>query len=251
MQYDFFQIIIPLVLIPILLFFYLRLRLKVLKKYQSSLLGQIEVLEKFNGEKVLTTNNYPQGVSVDQPSIKQSYWYKIAEQTSVFCQSRPSAKVLMLGLGANTISNLIARLNPQTKQTIIEIDSQIIQACEDFFGLKELPRHKLIKANVYQLAEQKNVFKEEFDVLIVDVFIGSPPYLSLKSNQPSFIEQLLPWLKKDGMIIFNRPAHIEQVRADGFQLKEYLNTLFEKTALFDIKDPRGFRNHVILGVKKK
>lgn len=245
MQQDFTQIIIALVAIPILLILIWRVRLKRLILYHSKILGKIEVLEKYDGERVLTTNGYLQGISIQKKSIEQSYFYTVAKEAAKFCQDKKKPLVLTLGLGANTIPNLIAKLNPQIHQTIVEIDKNIIQACQKFFALDNLPKSQVVQADVYKLVDQKNAFNSQFDVIVVDVFTGEPPYISLKSNQPSFIEKLLPWLKKDGMIIFNRPAHTEKLREDGLILETYLKTLFKNTQVFDVKDPRGYRNYVI------
>lgn len=246
MQPNIFPLAAPLILIPILLFTLWRIGLRKLKTYHSPLLGKIEVLKKYNGEKILTTNSYIQGISTEKESVSQSYWYCVAKQTALLCKDHQHPQILMLGLGANTISNLISKINPHIHQTIVEIDKSIILACKEFFGLDKLPNHKLIQADAFKLVEKKNAFDgKKFDVIIVDIFIGNPPYVSIESNQPTFIEELLPHLKTDGMVIFNRPGHTEQVRSDSQKLEAYLKTLFQKTQMSDVKDPRGFRNTVI------
>lgn len=252
MQSNIFPLAAPLILIPLLLFALWRIGLRKLKSYHSPLLGKIEVLQKYNGEKILTTNSYIQGISTEKENVSQSYWYCVAKQTALFCKNYRNPQILMLGLGANTIPNLIAKINPEIHQTIVEIDDSIISACKEFFGLDKLPNYKLIQADAFKLIGGKNAFEgKKFDVAIVDVFIGSPPYVSIESNQPNFIEKLLPYLKKEGAIIFNRPGHTEMVRADSRKLENYLKTLFTKTQLFDVCDPRGFRNSIITGQVKK
>ncbi|KKT80747.1 MAG: hypothetical protein UW78_C0026G0005 [Candidatus Azambacteria bacterium GW2011_GWA1_44_9] len=211
------------------------------------MLGKIEIFQKYNGEKVLTINSYPQGVSIHDESIKKSYWYAIAQEVLRFTQKRKKPQILMLGLGACTIPNLIAKQDKNIHQTIIEIDKEIIKACHDFFGLGQLPNYQIIQNNAYKWVSN-NTFKNEFDVIIIDIFLGHPPYVDLKSNKPNFIEKLLPYLKQDGMIIFNRPAHTEETRSDSRQLEQYLKTRFKKTKLLDIKDPRRFRNNLIIGL---
>lgn len=250
MQPGSFSIIISLIAIPILLLALWRIGLRRLKSYHSPLLGNIEIYQKYNGEKLLTINKYAQGISVNHSSIKKSYWYKIAEITAQFCQTKKQPKILMLGLGANTIPNLIAQLNPQIQQTLLEIDSSIIQACRDYFKLDQLPNYQLIQADAYQLFNQKKPFDNTFDVLIVDIFTGKPPYVSLKSNKANFIEKLLPHLKKDGIIIFNRPGNTLEGREDSQKLKSYLLTKFKKAEIYDINDPRGYRNNVIVANTK-
>lgn len=246
-----YQIILSLITIPILLIFYWRLRLKRLKRYFSPKLGTIGVYQKYNGEKLLTINTYAQGVSIEQKSIRQSYWFNIAQEAAQFCQKRKNPQVLMLGLGANTISSLIAQLDPAIYLTIVEFDKQIIQSCREFFYLDQLPNYQLIRADAYQLFNQPQAFNKKFAVIIVDIFTGNPPYVSLKSNQSHFIEKLLPYLKKDGLIIFNRPGHTEESKADSKKLQEYLGSIFKKTELFDIKDPRGYKNSIIMGSIKR
>lgn len=244
------QLAVTLILIPILLIAYWRLRLKRLKKYASDKLGDIEIWQKYNKELLLTINTYAQGVSTNSPSIKKSYWYKVAELAVSHTRSTTHPQMLMLGLGANTISSLIAKLNPEAAQTIVEFDEMIIQACYDFFNLDKLSNYQIVQEDVYQLLNKKRVFEKKFDAIIVDVFTGKPPYVSLKSNQPNFIEKLLPYLKKEGVIIFNRPGNTEGARGDSQKLENYLKTLFQNTNFFDIKDPRGYRNNIILAWKK-
>lgn len=251
MQQNFTQLIIPLILIPILLFFYWRLRLKKLAFYKSPLLGKIEILQKYNGEKVLTINSYPQGVSIKDKSIEKSYWFAIAKEVVQFCKNKTNPQVLMLGLGANAIPNLIAGQDHQINQTIIEIDKYIIQACRKYFNLDNLPNYQIIQADAYKFFNDKKTFDKKFDAVIVDIFIGRPPYVSLESNQPNFIEKLLPWIKPEGMIIFNRPAHTPESRSDSQKLKEYLSTLFKQTRIIFVEDPRGYKTDEIVGLQKK
>lgn len=250
MQQNFITVILPIFLIALLLVILRRFRLKKLGSFTSPILGKIEVLQKYNGEKVLTTNSYPQGISIEDASIKKSYWYAIANEAVKFCKQKNNPQVLMLGLGANTIPNLIAKANPKIFQTIVEIDGYIIEACRQFFGLNELPNCRLIQTDAYKLFK-KGDFLGKFDVIIVDIFVGAPPYLDIKSNQPPFIEKIMPSLEKDGMIIFNRPAHNTATRGDGEKLNSYLKTLFDNTKLLDIRDPRRFRNYVIMGSDQK
>lgn len=251
MQQNFTQLITFLILIPILSFFYWRLRLKKIAFYHSPFLGKIEVFQKYNGEKVLTINSYPQGVSIEDKSIAKSYWFKIAEKVCKFCQNKNGSKILMLGLGANTISNLIALKNSSIHQTIIEIDKEIISACRKYFNLDNLPNYQIIKADAFQILTTNSLLPTtNYDAIIVDIFTGEPPYVSLDSNQPNFIEKILPFLKNEGMIIFNRPAHNELSRKGGLELKKYLDTLFQKTEILEIRDSRRFKNHLITGWQK-
>lgn len=249
MQQNILQIIIPLLLFFILLFVFWRLRLKSLAVYKSDLLGKIEVLEKYNGERMLTTNSYPQGISIEKEDINKSYWFCLADQAVKFCRKKENPRVLILGLGANTTSNLIAKLDSRINLTIVEIDSHIIEACQRFFDLDKLSNCSVIQADAFQLLNRKNAFPQKFDAIIVDIFVSIPPYVSLNSSRPDFIKKLASHLKSDGAILFNRPGHNENIREDGKLLEDHLKTLFQKTQIFDIKDPRGYRNYIISGCR--
>ncbi|MDO8638057.1 MAG: hypothetical protein Q7R43_00660 [Candidatus Daviesbacteria bacterium] len=252
MQQNFTSLIIALILIPILLFFYWRLRLKKIAFYNSPILGKIEIFKKYNGEKVLSINSYPQGVSIEDKSIAKSYWFKIAEIVRNFCKNKKNPKILMLGLGANTIPSLIALKSSSLHQTIIEIDKYIIEACRKYFNLDKLPNYQIIQADALQLPISNfQLPTSNFDAIIIDIFTGEPPYVSLNSNQPNFIEKVMPFLQHDGMIIFNRPAHNKEARNSGFELEKYLKTLFQKTEILEINDPRRFKNHIITGWQKR
>lgn len=246
-----YELIIPILIIPILLLLLWRLRIKKIASYYSPQLGKVEVLQKYNGEKLLTINTYAQGVSINDPSIQKSYWYQAAKQTISHCQKTKHPQVLILGLGANTISNLMHQLNPKVHQTIVEFDPIIIQVCKDHFNLEALSNYKIIKGNAYEILKSKFLNPNSYDTIIVDIFTGNPPYVDLKSNRPNFIRKLLPLLRKDGLIIFNRPGNTEEARCDSFQLQLYLETLFENSQFFDVKDPRGYRNNVITAWGRK
>lgn len=251
MQPDTYQIVIPILLLPFLSLLLWRIGIWRLKRYHSPLLGTVEIFKKYNGEKLLTINSYAQGVSTENRSIKKSYWFCIAEFITKFCHNKKNPQVLMLGLGANTITNLIAQINPHIHQTIVEIDQSIIQACRDYFGLDQLPNYQIILADAYKLVDDIKLFEKKFDVVIVDIFTGKPPYVSLESNQPNFIQKLLSWLKDDGMIVFNRPAHTKVAQEESKQLQKYLSALFHKTGIIFIDDPRGYKTEEVFGQKKR
>lgn len=238
------QLLLSTITIIILLIALWRIGVRKIKTYPGKF-GKIEVWQKYNGEKTLTINNYAQGVSTKSPSIIKNYAYRVAWETVKQCRKIKDPETLMLGLGANTISTLIARLNPKIHQTIVEIDPQIIQACRDYFYLGSLPNYTLIEGDAYKIIKARNSFPKKFNVIIVDIFIGKPPYVDLKSNQPNFVRQLLPHLKPVGALIFNRPGNVPDARNDSEKLKTYLETIFLKVKFFDIQDPRQWKNNVI------
>ncbi len=147
-------VLIPVILIPLLILALWRVNIRKLKEYDSKF-GKIKVFKKYNCEKLLTIGVYEQGVSTEKESIKKSYWYKVAKETVKFCNGKKNPKVLMLGLGANTVSSLINKLNPKIHQTIVEIDKNIVLCCREFFELDKLTNYDLMIADAYKLFDQE------------------------------------------------------------------------------------------------
>lgn len=281
--------LVLLIICIVLIILIWRLRLKRLKTYYSPLLGRIEIFEKYNKEKALTINNYVQGISIEYPSVEKSYWGYVSNFVVNFCKNKKSPEILMLGLGANSISALIAKKNPRIQQTVVEIDSEIIRACRDFFNLDKTSNLNLIHEDVYKIFpllppykrslkgnfqaelsrfpywKKKKVQKEDsriskacdfvlkrkkIDCIIVDIFTGKTPFYSEDSSRPEFIMRLYKYLKDDGAILFNRPGTNKNILEDNEKLARFLKTQFKKVDIHLIKDTRGYKNNVIVGVKK-
>lgn len=237
-----------LLLISIVFFYwaYRRLRLKRLASYKSDFNGKVEVFEKYNGEKVIATDSFPQGISVDDKSISKSYWHKVAQLLLDHCQNKYSPHILFLGLGGNTSSSLVAKSNPKILQTIVEIDPIIILACREFFNLDQIPNLEMIQADAFKLLKQKRPFKQKFDVIVVDIYLGNSATESENSTQLAFIKQLLPYLKDDSLLIFNRPSHNLRAKQANQMLEKNLSRLFQNTQTIYVKDPRRYRNDLVI-----
>lgn len=229
-----------------LIFILKRLTVKRLATYHSDILGTIEVWQKYNQEKVLMINNFPQGVSIKDPSITKSYWYFIAEQTVKFCQDKANPKILILGLGAGTISNLIFSFDQNITQTIIEIDQLIVQINRKFFDLDKITHLKLIIADAYGFLTEKNKLKEKFDVIILDIALGKKQIIPRQSTSLSFIKDLKLYLKTEGLIVFNRDAHNKEYKLQNQQFIKSISSLFNQIDNHLIKDPRGYQNAIII-----
>lgn len=151
----------------------------------------------------------------------------------------------MLGLGANTISSLIAQKNSSINQTVLEIDESIIKACQDFFDLNKTPNVKVIKTDAIRYFTTPPTLK--YDCIIVDIFTGKTPYVVEESNKPKFIKKLIKNLVKDGLILFNRPGTQKRILEDNQNLEKFLKTIFKQTGIHLVCDPRGYKNNIITG----
>jgi spermidine synthase len=244
------QLLIPTGLVLLLFLLRRRFRWRLVKRYASQISGHIDICEKYNGEKVLMTNYFVQGISIEHPSIKKSYWYRVAEAILIHSKRKKNVRVLFIGLGANTSSLLINQKDTSIHQVIVEIDPLIIQACRVYFQLYALQNADIIQADIFDvLQKKKSAWKETFDSIVIDTFDANPPYMLQGSHDPEFLRQLLSWLKADGMFLFNIP--LKTKGKDIPSLLSYLATVFKKQSQEIIHDPRGYRNHVITASVKK
>lgn len=233
-----------------LLFFLKKNHWKRLKRYESPLSGVVDVYEKLNGERVLMTNYFVQGVSTEKSSIKKSYWYAVAKYAAIHASGKKYPEILFIGLGANTSSLLLSRINKDIKQTIVEIDSLVIKACQEFFSLDKTPNLEIVNKDIYSLLKtHKKEWKKKFDTIVIDTFNAKPPYLLSGSHDPKFLEALYIWLKEDGQFLFNIPVKTQGIHVDA--LLSYLKTIFKTVNKRIVHDPRGFRNYVIDASMKK
>lgn len=233
-----------------LFFFLKKTHWKRLKRYESPLSGFVDVYEKLNGEKVLMTNYFVQGVSTEKSSIKRSYWYAVAKDAAIHSSKKKHPEILFIGLGANTSSSLLLKMNKNIKQTIVEIDPVVVQACREYFSLDEASNFKIVNKDIYVLLKtKKKNWKKKFDTIVIDTFSAKPPYLLSGSHDPKFLEKLYIWLKDDGQFLFNIPVKTQGIHVDV--LVSYLKTIFNIVNCRIIRDPRGFRNYVINASLKK
>jgi spermidine synthase len=241
---------LPIIFVSILIGFYLEKRfgIKKLQECKSRHFKKIIVWQKHNGERLLTTDNFSQGISIDNPDISKSYWYKQAELCENYCKNKKNPSILFLGLGAGTGPQLINKKNPKIKQTIIEFDKKIIEICKKFFNLGNLKNTTIINADAYSIIAEKKYLQNKFDVIAIDIFTGKESFgpSGIKIN---FIKKLTYLLKPDGALIFNRLAHRKDLQEETKLLEAFLFTIFEVTEKTFIKDPRGYKNELVEAYK--
>ena len=78
-------------------------------------------------------------------------------------------RILMLGLGAGTLSTYLGRFMPEANINVVEIDRRVIDTAKTYFGLRETER-------VHYLDSDGRVFlnrrKETYDLILLDAYRG-------------------------------------------------------------------------------
>jgi spermidine synthase len=129
--------------------------------------------------------------------------------------------VLMVGLGAGSISTYLGRAMPDVRIDAVELDPGVIAAGRKYFGLKETDKVRFIESDgrVYL-----NRSKERYDLIILDAFreLGIPFHLLAKE----FYELIKQRLAPGGAVASNVAANT----------KLYVSSLVTLRAVFPTVD---------------
>ncbi len=196
-------------------------------------------------------NNCVQGISIQQPDFSKSYWGYVADITTAAVKNISHPSILHIGLGANTISAAISKKNPDIHQTIVELDPVVIKACQEYFNLQDLTHSTIIQSDIFELLDKKPEWHCQFDTILTDIYTAHPDIHTPPENKYEFIIKISDWLKEDGILIFNRPAHTPALRLEAERLENYVKEEFEDVEKKYIKDPRGFENYIITATRKR
>ncbi|MFC1625139.1 methyltransferase domain-containing protein [Patescibacteria group bacterium] len=168
----------------------------------------------------LTVDGYIQSVNYDSPACGKLFTGKVVDLVK---REVPDAdNFLVLGLGGGTMQKLISMKFEDPEVVSVDIDSQMVEIAREFYNIDSIPKHRIIVDDALRVVvepDENDLEKNEFDVAIVDIFVGnSSPDLIKTGN---FIVHLKRLVKPSGLIVFNRNYTTEfQEGADLFS--EYL-----------------------------
>ena len=141
--------------------------------------------------------------------------------TAALAYSAAPKRILMIGLGAGSISTYLGRAIPDAQIDVVELDPGVITAGKDYFGLRETGRVRLIAGDgrVYL-----NRHKDLYDLILLDAFreLGIPFHLLTREFYGLVKEHLAP----GGAMASNVAANT----------KLYLSTLVTLGAVFPTVD---------------
>ena len=111
-------------------------------------------------------------------------------------------RILMIGLGAGSISTYLVRAMPDAQIDVVELDPGVIDAGKKYFGLRETDKVHFIESDgrVYL-----NRHKDVYDLILLDAFreLGIPFHLLTKEFDTLVKEHLAP----DGAMAWNVAAN--------------------------------------------
>jgi spermidine synthase len=145
------------------------------------------------------------------------------DQTMTAALAYPAApkRILMIGLGAGSISTYLGRAMPAAQIDVVELDPGVISAGKDYFGLRETDRVRLIASDGRVYLNRNKVL---YDLILLDAFreLGIPFHMLTREFYGLVKEHLAP----GGAMASNVAANT----------KLYLSTLVTLGAVFPTVD---------------
>lgn len=179
--------------------------------------GLIEVKMVFNMPRLIVNNMIQSG------GMMRKIWDKGIKKLKR--ENKKIKKALILGLGGGDVAFRIEQYFPQIKVIGIEIDKKIIDMAYAYFNLHKL---KNLKVENEDGAKYVRKTKNEFDLIIVDVFQGEKIPGKFKSKR--FLNNLTKKLTKNGVVIYNHLFDKENKPKAGEFIKK-LEGYFKKIYL--------------------
>lgn len=118
---------------------------------------------------------------------------------SLLFQSSPK-RILMMGLGGGSISNILHHVFPETHIDVVEVDPNVIDICKRFFYLRETKNYQIHPMDA-RIFIKSQIGKKTYDLILLDAFkSGSVPF-HLKTEE--FYEEILEVLSPNGVVASN------------------------------------------------
>lgn len=108
-------------------------------------------------------------------------------------------RLLILGLGGGAMLRFINHYWPETEITAVDIDQDMIEIAEEYFGIPESEKIAIKNADAHFYLEQAIDFLA--DTMFIDVFIGDEPPQDMYNSE--FLENIYRSLSSTGVAVFN------------------------------------------------
>jgi spermidine synthase len=164
-------------------------------------------------------------VSLSNPGAVPSPYIRIAALGVVLTPKLD--RVLMLGLGGGTYTNLLHRHFPDLAIDAVEIDPVVVETAKAFFGVKEDDRFRI---HVQDGANFIRETRKAYDLVFLDAYSGDG--LPRALSTPAFFDAVRAKVTDDGVVILNlfRQNGRERILLDIFE------TRFPHTACIRTED---------------
>lgn len=164
-------------------------------KTTSKFSGEIKVIDHVFERRLVV------GGLTQSGGILKSMWEKALNQSFVVSRLSLVNNVLVLGLGAGTVAEIISKKWPSVRIVGVEIDPEIVDIGKKYFHLNDIKNLEIIATDAIPFISKLVVSGEKFAVIIVDLYRG---YVMEKELQNEvFLQNIAQISAKNGIVIFN------------------------------------------------
>ncbi len=114
-------------------------------------------------------------------------------------------RMLMIGLGGGTISTLLARLFPDLRMDIVELDPAVLRVARNYFNFKPAPGAQVHiqdgRVFVRRRLLQQQIEAQKYDLIILDAFTGD--YIPAHLMTKEFLQDIKALLAPGGVVLAN------------------------------------------------
>lgn len=212
-----------------------------LYKTVSPISGEITV-SQYARTRSLIVGGLVQSVNWDSPTVGQRVWGRLVKLVCKKSDSLafPIRSVLVLGLGGGTIPQLLQNRYSNISVESVEIDHSIAAIAKEYFELSRLRNFRLIigdAVNVILNPESFNLLFKAYDLIIVDIYLGS--IFPTGAETEKFVTGLKKLLSPRGFCVIN------SIEPKG-KLYSVLEVIFGKVEVTQVKGYSGASNFLYL-----
>jgi len=189
---------------------------KVIAEYDSKYSGKLFVKSDW-GNKYVTT-----GYLTQSGGLINDLWNPILKKLSMNHELK-TMNCLILGLATGTVAKIINKKFKNAEMVGVEIDPVMIDIGKKYFDLDKIKNLKILNLDAKRYTLNA---KEQFDLILVDLYLGDQPPGFLYS--PKFLKEL----KKLGkLVIINHLFYDEDKKKAAQELITSLNKHFQNIKL--------------------
>lgn len=196
--------------------------MRLIKEVNSPVNGLIKVMMIFNRPRLIMGGMLQSGGTV----VK--LWLKAIDE--LVKQKKPVQKALILGLGCGDCAFAVQKYYPQTKMLGVEIDQEVVNLAQCYFGLATVKNLKISidegSRFITKLAAKKK--QSQFDLIIIDAYLGDK--IPKEFTTIKFFKNLTKIMAHDGVIILNH-LFIGQYKQQAEALVKEMEKIFGKITL--------------------
>lgn len=176
----------------------------------------IQVKDNPFNKNISLVNHYPEPTLIvdgliESGRLLRHIWY--TGISKLIAKDEVVKSILILGVGGGSNVRLVSKLYPQAKITAVEIDPQMVELANTYFGLSKIKNLNMVTQDAIKFVQElKN---KKYDLVLVDCFVGK--------NIPDSVQDL-GFLKKLSLhskhLLINRIWYNEHHQETVFFLRK-------------------------------